>query len=31
MNYGAGIITTRLAGYMFNRAAGITCSSSRIR
>ncbi len=23
MNYGAGIITTRLAGYMFNRAAGI--------
>ena len=22
-NYGAGIITTRLAGYMFNRAAGI--------
>ena len=25
MNYGAGIITTRLAGYMFNRAAGISC------
>jgi len=24
MNYGAGIITTRLAGYMFNRAAGIS-------
>src|SRR5881227_3637677 len=24
MNYGAGIITTRLAGYMFNREAGIT-------
>jgi len=23
MNYGAGIITTRLAGYMFNREAGI--------
>src|SRR3974390_311015 len=23
MNYGAGIITTRLAGYMFARAAGI--------
>ena len=23
MNYGAGIITTRLAGYLFNRAAGI--------
>jgi tripartite-type tricarboxylate transporter receptor subunit TctC len=23
MNYGAGIITARLAGYMFNRAAGI--------
>jgi len=23
LNYGAGIITTRLAGYMFNRAAGI--------
>jgi tripartite-type tricarboxylate transporter receptor subunit TctC len=23
MNYGAGIITTRLAGYMFNKAAGI--------
>ena len=23
MNYGAGIITTRLSGYMFNRAAGI--------
>jgi tripartite-type tricarboxylate transporter receptor subunit TctC len=23
MNYGAGIITTRLAGYMFNRSAGI--------
>ncbi len=24
MNYGAGIITTRLAGYMFNKAAGIS-------
>jgi tripartite-type tricarboxylate transporter receptor subunit TctC len=23
LNYGAGIITTRLAGYMFNQAAGI--------
>src|SRR4029077_11205171 len=23
MNYGAGVITTRLAGYLFNRAAGI--------
>lgn len=23
MNYGAGIITTRLSGYMFNQAAGI--------
>src|SRR5215471_21145664 len=23
MNYGAGIITTRLAGYMFNREAGV--------
>jgi tripartite-type tricarboxylate transporter receptor subunit TctC len=23
MNYGAGIITTRLAGYLFNKAAGI--------
>jgi tripartite-type tricarboxylate transporter receptor subunit TctC len=23
MNYGAGIITTRLAGYLFNRGAGI--------
>jgi tripartite-type tricarboxylate transporter receptor subunit TctC len=23
MNYGAGIITTRLAGFLFNRAAGI--------
>ena len=23
MNYGAGIITTRLAGYLFNREAGI--------
>src|SRR3977135_2427233 len=23
LNYGAGIITTRLAGYMFNRTAGI--------
>ncbi|MGH6770754.1 MAG: Bug family tripartite tricarboxylate transporter substrate binding protein [Xanthobacteraceae bacterium] len=23
MNYGAGIITTRLAGYLFNRTAGI--------
>ena len=23
LNYGAGIITTRLAGFMFNRAAGI--------
>ena len=24
MNYGAGIITTRLAGYLFNREAGIS-------
>jgi tripartite-type tricarboxylate transporter receptor subunit TctC len=24
MNYGAGIITTRLAGYMFNKEAGIS-------
>src|SRR5438034_613047 len=23
LNYGAGIITTRLAGYLFNREAGI--------
>ena len=28
MNYGAGIITTRLAGYLFNRAPASTCSSS---
>jgi len=27
LNYGAGIITTRLAGYMFTRPPGSTCSS----
>ena len=29
LNYGAGIITTRLAGYLFNARLGLTCSTFR--